>query len=148
MKVGRTNGWLLLAHPQFEDQYAQWLGRAKKIAKSHPEDFGRIDDVKRLVALERLVFELIPANPADSRYLLGNTLGPDNRHWRRAKFGSQYRLFFRFDSKNKIIIYAWVNNSDTLRAYGSKTDAYLVFAKKLAAGDPPGSWDELLDQSV
>lgn len=84
----------------------------------------------------------------DDRYLLGNTLGAENRNWRRAKFGGQYRLFFRFDSVNKIIVLGWLNFSDSLRAYGSKNDAYLVFTKLLANGNPPSGWDELLEQSL
>jgi toxin YhaV len=40
-----------------------------------------------------------------------------------------------------------VNNDDTLRAYGSKTDAYLVFRKMLESGKVPNSWDELMAES-
>ncbi|MNN42713.1 Toxin YhaV [compost metagenome] len=31
-----------------------------------------------------------------------------------------------------------------MRAYESKTDAYRVFAKMLANGNPPDDWDSLL----
>jgi toxin YhaV len=31
-----------------------------------------------------------------------------------------------------------------LRAYGSKSDAYAVFARMLASGQPPDSWDKLM----
>ncbi|WP_261150032.1 type II toxin-antitoxin system YhaV family toxin [Serratia plymuthica] len=44
-------------------------------------------------------------------------------------------------TRNKTIVIGWVNDFDTLRAYGSKTDAYKVFATKLKAGDPPDSWE-------
>jgi toxin YhaV len=40
-------------------------------------------------------------------------------HWRRAKFLSRFRLFFRYNSKAKVIIYAWVNEENTLRKAGS-----------------------------
>ncbi|WP_246506000.1 type II toxin-antitoxin system YhaV family toxin [Mesorhizobium silamurunense] len=30
-------------------------------------------------------------------------------------------MFFRFDSASKIILLAWVNDDDTMRAYGSRT---------------------------
>ena len=42
-------------------------------------------------------------------------LGPGNRHWFRAKFHGRYRLFFRFSAGQKIIIYAWVNDEQSLR---------------------------------
>lgn len=100
-----------------------------------------------MAALDTLVFEVIPSDPASSKYLLGNTLGPKHRAWRRAKFGGQYRVFFRFDSKAKIIIFGWVNDEDTLRACGSKNDAYQVFLRKLESGRPPSTWTDLLEES-
>lgn len=147
MSVRRQNGWLLLAHPQFEDQYSNWQNQVRKIIKNKPDDFHSNPKVKLFASLEKLIFEIIPENPARETFVIGNTLGTENRAWRRAKFGQQYRLFFRFDSKAKIIIYAWVNDENTLRAYQSKTDAYLVFKKKLDAGDPAAEWNELLEAS-
>ncbi|MCF8091790.1 MAG: type II toxin-antitoxin system YhaV family toxin [Desulfotignum sp.] len=78
-------------------------------------------NVKLFNALSELIFETIPANPNRKRYRQGNTMGPAYRHWRRAKIGRRFRLFFRFDSRSKIIIFAWVNDERTLRASGSKT---------------------------
>jgi toxin YhaV len=79
-------------------------------------------------------------------YRLGDTLGDGNSHWIRAKFYQQYRLFYRFDSRAKIIIYAWVNDDDTKRSRGSKTDAYAIFKKMIASGNPPNSWDDTASQ--
>jgi toxin YhaV len=63
----------------------------------------------------------------------------------RAKFGrNRFRLFFRYSSTHKIIIYAWVNDSETLRTYGSKKDVYAVFKGMLDDGNPPDDWDELM----
>lgn len=148
MKLGRYNGWLLLSHPHFEDQYSRWFNEVKQLAKSKPDSYKTSAKTKRLAALEKLVFEIIPQDPTHQRFLLGNSLGENNRSWRRAKLGSQYRVFFRFDLRARIIVYAWVNDQDSLRAYGSKNDAYLVFASLLKREYPPSSWDELLEQSV
>jgi toxin YhaV len=148
LRLGEYHGWLVLAHPHFEDQYSRWYNQVVELRRRDPEGYINAEATKRFAALDRLVFELIPQNPMDDRYLLGNTLGAENRNWRRAKFGGQYRLFFRFDSINKIIILGWVNFSDSLRAYGSKNDAYLLFTKLLANGNPPSRWDELLEQSL
>lgn len=74
----------------------------------------------------------------------GDTLGEKRQHWFRAKFFQQYRLFFRFDSTAKVIILAWVNDEQTLRAYKSKTDAYMVFKGMLDDGNPPASFDVLM----
>ncbi|MEQ1536640.1 MAG: type II toxin-antitoxin system YhaV family toxin, partial [Burkholderiaceae bacterium] len=72
------------------------------------------------------------------------TLGAQHKHWFRAKFFQQYRLFFRYHQASKIIVYAWVNDETTLRAYDSKTDAYQVFARMLQSGNPPDDWDALI----
>lgn len=45
--------------------------------------------------------------------------------------------------KSKIIIFAWVNDETSKRAYESNTDAYRVFKKMLENGNPPDHWDNL-----
>jgi len=74
-------------------------------------------------------------------------MGPDNRHWFRATFHGRYRLFFRFSTQQKIIVYAWVNDDASLRKAGSKTDPYRVFKTMLESGDPPTSFSDLLGAS-
>jgi toxin YhaV len=53
-------------------------------------------------------------------------------------------LFFRFDSNTKIIIFSWVNDENSLRSSGSKSDPYAVFQKMLQRGHPPDDWAALL----
>jgi len=69
-------------------------------------------------------------------------MGTAYRHWRRAKIGRRFGLFFRYDSRSKVIVYAWVNDENTLRSAGSKSDPYAVF-EKLGRGNPPDDWDTL-----
>jgi toxin YhaV len=142
-----VNGWLLLQHPAFGDAFEASMETVRKLAEKDPEGYRSKAETKLLAAILKLTTEDIPANPADDRYRLGNTIGKDRRHWRRAKFFQQYRLFFRFDEARKIIIYAWVNDRATKRAYGSKTDAYAVFRKRLDRGHPPDDWGLLLSEA-
>src|SRR5208282_4976478 len=86
--------------------------------------------------------------PNAAEFRQGNTLGMDNRQWFRAKFHQRYRLFYRFSSKDKVIVYAWVNDESTLRKAGSKTDPYAVFRAMLNAGNPPRTMAELLAVST
>jgi toxin YhaV len=66
----------------------------------------------------------------------------------RDKFANgRFRLFFRYQSKEKIIVLAWVNDGTTLRTRGSATDAYAVFRSMLEDGNPPNNWKELLAAS-
>jgi toxin YhaV len=95
-----------------------------------------------------LMFEAIPRDPNAPEYRLGHTLGREHAHWRRAKTGGgRYRLFFRFRSDARLIVFAWINDEQSLRTYGSATDAYRVFADGLARGTPPHDWDTLVAEA-
>ena len=84
------------------------------------------------------MFAEIPSDPADPKFRQGNTLGDEHRHWFVANFFQQYRLFFRFNAESRIIIFAWVNDDATRRAYDSRTDAFPVFKGMLEEdGNPP-----------
>ncbi len=112
-----------------------------------PVNYAQKTACKRLKAIYRLAFDIIPQNPADPKYRQGGTLGGGHKHWFRAKFFQQYRLFFRFDSAAKTIVFVWVNDEKTKRAYDSQNDAYKTFEKMLNNGHPPNSWDELLEDA-
>jgi toxin YhaV len=140
-----VKGWQIFAHPLLLDQLERLVSAVERERKRDPSRSAGSGNTKLLKALSRLLFEIIPEDPTRPEYRLGNTLGAANRHWFRAKFGGQrFRLFFRYDSRAKIIVYAWVNDSTTLRTYGAKTDAYAVFASMLRGGNPPGDWTDLL----
>ncbi|SEG56046.1 type II toxin-antitoxin system YhaV family toxin [Marinobacterium lutimaris] len=141
------NGWTLFCHPLFLDEVDSLLTQVEALKAKDPENFVRKNATKRLAAIAKLAFEVIPQNPALPEYRQGETLGNEHKHWFRAKFFQQYRLFFRFDSASKIIVFAWVNDEKNKRAYGSKTDAYRVFEKMLDTGHPPDDWASLLAEA-
>ena len=93
------------------------------------------------------MLEVIPQDPSRPEYRQGSTLGARYRHWRRAKIGRRFRLFFRYDAKAKVIVYAWVNDQRTLGSSGSKIDPYTIFARMLARGNPPDNWASLMTVS-
>jgi toxin YhaV len=108
-----------------------------------PDGYESNANVKLFNALSTLMLDAVPSDPNRDEYRQGNTMGPEFRHWRRAKIGRRFRLFFRFDSTAKIIIFAWVNDENTLRQSGSRTDPYSVFQKMLKQGHPPDDWAAL-----
>jgi toxin YhaV len=129
-------------------QLERLLAAVERDKKADSRNYKNNANAKLLKALSTIAFERIPADPTDKRYRMGDTLGADYKHWFRDKFGQgRFRVFFRFDSRTKIIIYAWVNDENTLREYGAKSDAYAVFSKMLAGGNPPDGWDSLLAAS-
>lgn len=141
------NGWHIFAHPLFLDQVEELLVKVEHLQQKYPKDYQRKNATKRLAAIAKLAFEVIPQDPTRSEYRQGNTLGDDYKHWFRAKFFQQYRLFFRYHQQSKIIVFVWVNDETSKRAYESNTDAYRVFKKMLESGNPPDNWDNLLQES-
>lgn len=139
-----VNGWTLFTHPLFAEQYQILKAKVEALKAKDPKGYTKKNDTKRLAAIHKLAYEIIPQDPTLPDYRQGKTLGDNNKHWFRAKFFQQYRLFFRYHLESKIIVYAWVNDEGNKRAYDSKTDAYKVFAKMLKSGNPPDDWDALL----
>jgi toxin YhaV len=137
-------GWTVFSHPLFLAQIEALTRQVESIQQKDPIGYSRKNATKRLAAITRLAFDVIPQDPTRPEYRLGTTLGVDHKHWFRAKFYQQYRLFFRFHAPSKIIVFAWVNDDSTKRAYESSDDAYAVFQKMLASGHPPDDWDRLL----
>ena len=142
-----VNGWTLFAHPLFLDQLEALIQRVESLKQKDPNGFTTSNATKRLAAIAKLAFEVLPQDPARPDYRQGNTLGEAHKHWFRVKFFQQYRMFFRYHAPSKVIVYAWVNDEDTKRAYESSSDAYRVFRKMLETGHPPDDWDRLLSQA-
>ncbi len=139
------NGWRLLAHPLLLAQVERLAVAAARARQSDPEGWQSNANVKLLAALRELMLERVPRDPLDPVFRQGNTLGPAHRHWFRAKFGgNRFRLFFRADTRARVVVYVWVNDRDTLRKAGAASDPYAVFARMLAQGNPPDDWAALL----
>lgn len=139
------HGWRLAAHPLLLAQLDRLTSAAERARAAQPDAWQGNANVKLLAALRDLMFDRVPRNPLDAAFRQGNTLGPSHRHWFRAEFGgNRFRLFFRADSTARVIVYAWVNDRDTLRKAGASSDPYAVFARMLAGGNPPDDWQALL----
>jgi toxin YhaV len=142
-----VNGWTIFAHPLFLDQVETLIRQVEALKKKDAVGYVKKNAAKRLAAIAKLAFEDIPQDPGRADYRQGNTLGDEHKHWFRAKFFQQYRLFFRYHASSKVIVYAWVNDEDTKRAYESSDDAYRVFRKMLESGHPPDDWGKLLAEA-
>jgi len=150
MRVGkplRIHGWTVFAHPLFVAQLDALSTQVEGLKQRDPEGYVRKNASKRLAAITKLAFDVIPSDPTRPDFRQGGTLGDEHKHWFRAKFLQQYRLFFRYHAPSKVIVLAWVNDDDTRRAYESGTDAYRVFRRMLESGHPPDDWEMLLAES-
>ncbi len=140
----KINGWTLYLHPLFASALRQMIEDVRRAKAADPVNNRNKRAAKLLAATRKMAFEDIPANPADPKFRQGDTLGERYKHWFRGKYLQQYRLFFRYHETQRIIVLAWVNDETSKRAYGSRTDAYAVFAKMLKNGNPPDDWPGLL----
>ena len=140
------HGWAIFAHPLFLAQMESMIKQVEALKGKDPVGYTKKNAAKRLTAITKLAFDVIPQDPTRPEYRQGNTFGEDYKHWFRAKFFQQYRLFFRHHTPSKVIVLAWVNDEDTKRAYESSDDAYQVFRKMLASGYPPDDWVQLLKE--
>jgi toxin YhaV len=138
-----VNGWTVFAHPLFLAQLEALTRQVEVLKQKDPVGYAKKSASKRLAAITQLAFDVIPQDPTRLEYRQGSTLGDDYKHWFRAKFFQQYRLFFRYHASSKVIVLAWVNDDDTKRAYESSDDAYRVFRKMLESGHPPDDWNQL-----
>lgn len=146
--LAERSGWRLFQHAAFRHTIDALAPEVKRLARDQPRDWQVHPKAKLLRRITDLVEVEIPHNPNEPAYALRNTLGPTHRHWRRAKFLGRFRLFFRFDSASRIIIYAWVNDENTLRTAGARTDPYVVFRRRLEEGDPPDDWSALQAEAI
>ena len=138
------HGWTVFAHPLFLAQVEALALQVEALKQKEPVGYLKKNATKRLAAITKLAFDVIPQDPTRPEYRQGNTLGDDHKHWFRAKFFQQHWLFFRYHAPSKVIVFAWVNDEDTKRAYESSDDAYRVFRKMLEGGHPPDDWSQLL----
>jgi len=120
-----VNGWSIYAHPLFIDEFEALLQEVERLRAADPIGYREKKKTKLLAAILKMAFEVIPQNPADRAFWQGNTLGASYRAWHRGKFfEGRYRLFFRYATREKAIVLAWVNDEESLRAFDSQSSLF------------------------
>lgn len=145
-----VNGWGLFYFRLFKERLDGLERDVMALAEKDPEGFVSHPKVKLLKAVVDNVRQEVPRDPDDRGYRLGKTLGDQYTDWRRVKkhgLPPRYRLFFKFASVKKSIVYAWLNDEHTLRKEGDKNDVYEVFKRMLRRGEVPSRFEDLLKES-
>lgn len=142
------NGWSIYVYPDFLERLRALVSDAKRARARDPEGYRTTLAAKILSMVIRLAFREIPGDPGADRFRQGRTLGTEYRHFRRATFFHRFRLFFRYHSEARIIVFVWLNDENTLRKAESRSDPYHVFRDMLERGRPPADWPGLLAASV
>ena len=114
------HGWRLLFYTELSKELANLENAAERARRKDPEGFRSNANVKLLQAVDRAMSEIIPQDPSRAEYRQGNAPGRGYRHWRRAKIGRRFRLFFRYDAKAKVIVYAWMNDQHQMAPVGGR----------------------------
>jgi toxin YhaV len=141
------HGWKVFSHPLFLGQLEALAQEVEALRRKDPVGYADKQASKRLAAIKWLALEIIPQDPTRQEYRQGTSLGETRKHWFRAKFFQQYRLFFRYHAPSKVIVYAWLNDEASKRAYERSDDAYKVFRRMLEGGHPPDDWNQLLAEA-
>ena len=110
------HGWRILFHPELVRQLGKLKEARERARRKAPHGFASNANVKLLRAAYRAMMEAVPQDPPRVEYRQGNTLGTRYRHWRRARIGRRFRLFFRYDDRAKVIVYAWMNDERRVEA--------------------------------
>ena len=103
-------GWAVFAHVLFLAQIEALAQQVEAFKQKDPVAYVKKNASKRLAAITKPAFDVIPQDPTRPEYRQDGTLGDDHKHWLRAKFFQQCRLFFRYHAPSKVIVYAWVND--------------------------------------
>jgi toxin YhaV len=138
------NGWQIYVWEGFRQTWTRLRAEVERLRAKDPANYRQHPTTIFLRDLRDIVLSQVPSNPDHKRYRLGKTLGAAYRHWRRVKFRGRFRLFFRYSSSHRVILFVWLNDENTLRKAGSRTDVYAVFQSMLERKQPPTSWNDLL----
>jgi toxin YhaV len=69
-----VDGWTLFAQTLFLDQLEALTAQVEKLRAKDPKGYVRGNAAKRLAAIAKLAFEVIPQDPTRADYRQGNTL--------------------------------------------------------------------------
>jgi len=68
------NGWNIFAHPLFLNQFEELLKQVEGLRQKYPNDYKQKNAAKRLAAIAKLAFDVIPQDPTRSEYRQGRVL--------------------------------------------------------------------------
>ena len=90
----QSNGWTLLQWPAFGDRWRALIAEVERLREKDPQGYTSHPTTRFLALLHKKVMDDIPSDPGAKQFRQGKTMGNSYIHWRRAKFGGRFRLFF------------------------------------------------------
>lgn len=149
----KANGWDLCCTQLFQTMLDELEEEVTRLQQAHPENYQSHSQYKFLAAIYKILIQEVPVNPNSAKYVIRKqTLEKRKKarkavgNWYRAKSGRN-RIFFQFSEQVKMIIYAWMNDSGSIRKSGDKKDVYKVFKRLLDRNIIPQQFAALQKQS-
>lgn len=116
----QRHGWTLLFHDRVIEQLRGLQARSERAAQGTPQGREANANLGLFRPLSRLILEVVPRDPSRDAYLPDNMQGLMGGYWRRVEIGRRRWLFFRYDSKAKVIVFAWLHEEKI--GHGSSLD--------------------------
>ncbi len=69
------DGWTVFAHPLFMAQVKALVQEVEALKQQDPAGYAKKNATKRLAAIAKLAFDVIPQDPSRGQYRQGATLG-------------------------------------------------------------------------
>ncbi|MFC1895271.1 type II toxin-antitoxin system YhaV family toxin [Thermodesulfobacteriota bacterium] len=145
----KINGWEILLFATFHEQYERLVSRVASLRAKDPSGYRSHPQAKLLAKVQRVIREDVPQDPQDKKFFVGRALGSEYANWRRVKniLPPRFRMFFRFSSSSREIIFVWMNDEHTLRKEGGKSDVYAEFRKLIKSGKIPNDYAALIENA-
>lgn len=102
----QRHGWTLLFHEGLIEQLHTVQAGAVQASESEPQRLDGNANAKLFQALSHWVMDAVPGDPSRDAFRHCNIAEPAHSNWRCAKIGRRFRLFFRYDARAKVIVFA------------------------------------------
>lgn len=102
----QRHGWTLLFHEGVIEQLRKVQAAAVPLSDSEPQQFDGNANAKLFQALSHWVMDAVPGDPSRDAFRHCNIAEPAHSNWRCAKISRRCRLFFRYDARAKVIVFA------------------------------------------
>lgn len=99
--------WQKLWHPIFEDKYLALLTLVEREIEHSPDHFYETTLYKFFECVTDCIENRIFIDPTLPEFILGNTLGKDNRDWRRAKKACLIAIGCFLNIQQPVIALCW-----------------------------------------
>ena len=109
----QRHGWTLLFHEGFIEQLRKVQAAAVPLSDSEPQQFDGDANAKLFQALSHRVMDAVPGDPSRDEFRYCNIAEPAHSIWRCARIGRRFRLFFRYDARAKVIVFAALKDRAT-----------------------------------